>query len=37
VRSLAPTLGEHSQDVLRELGYDDTAIADLIHRNVVVG
>lgn len=37
VRSLAPTLGEHSQDVLRELGYDDTAIADLINRDVVVG
>lgn len=37
VRTLAPTLGEHSQEVLRELGYDDARIADLIERNVVVG
>lgn len=37
VRSLAPTLGEHSQDVLRETGYDDAQIADLIKRQVVLG
>ncbi len=37
VRTLAPTLGEHSQEVLRELGYDEAVIADLIARNVVLG
>ncbi|QHE83908.1 CaiB/BaiF CoA transferase family protein [Hydrogenophaga sp. BPS33] len=37
VRSLAPTLGEHSRAILCELGYADAQIADLLERNVVVG
>src|SRR5256885_1268391 len=32
-----PTLGEHTNDVLRELGYDAAAIADLHTRGVVGG
>ena len=35
VRRPAPTLGQHTDDVLRELGYDETAIADLRKRNIV--
>jgi formyl-CoA transferase len=30
-----PDLGEHSEEVLRELGYNDAAIADLRAREVV--
>src|SRR5204862_10424 len=30
-----PDLGEHSEEVLRELGYNDAAIADLRARDVV--
>jgi formyl-CoA transferase len=30
-----PTLGEHTDGILRELGYDDAAIADLRRENVV--
>ena len=29
-----PDLGEHTDEVLRELGYSDAAIADLHARNV---
>jgi formyl-CoA transferase len=32
-----PTLGEHTTEVLRALGYDDTAIADLRRRRVIGG
>ena len=32
-----PTLGEHTAAVLRELGYDDDAIADLQRRRVIGG
>jgi formyl-CoA transferase len=35
VRSAAPEPGEHSDEILRELGLDDTAIADLRERRVV--
>ena len=30
-----PQLGEHTETVLKELGYDDTAIADLARRGVI--
>jgi formyl-CoA transferase/CoA:oxalate CoA-transferase len=35
VRRPAPLLGQHTDEVLRELGYDDVAIADLRRRAVV--
>jgi crotonobetainyl-CoA:carnitine CoA-transferase CaiB-like acyl-CoA transferase len=35
VRRPAPTLGQHTDEVLRELGYPDTAIADLRARKLV--
>ena len=34
-RWLGPELGEHTNEVLRELGYDDEAIADLRERKIV--
>ncbi len=34
-RSSVPLLGEHSRDVLRELGRDDAAIDDLVARGVI--
>jgi alpha-methylacyl-CoA racemase len=34
---LPPRPGEHTTDVLRELGYDDTAIADLLDAGAVTG
>jgi len=30
-----PALGEHTDEVLRDLGYDTTAIADLRRRGVI--
>jgi len=30
-----PTLGEHTETVLRELGYDDAAVADLRTKGVL--
>ena len=35
IRSATPELGEHTDEVLRELGYDDAAIAALHDRKVV--
>jgi crotonobetainyl-CoA:carnitine CoA-transferase CaiB-like acyl-CoA transferase len=35
IRSAAPTLGQHTEEVLRELGYDAAAIRDLRQRQVV--
>ncbi len=35
VRSAAPEPGEHSEQILHELGFDDAAIADLRERRVV--
>jgi crotonobetainyl-CoA:carnitine CoA-transferase CaiB-like acyl-CoA transferase len=36
VQRAAPVLGEHSSEVLRQLGYSDDAIEDLVHDRVVV-
>jgi crotonobetainyl-CoA:carnitine CoA-transferase CaiB-like acyl-CoA transferase len=30
-----PTLGQHTDDVLREIGYDDAGIGDLRARTIV--
>ena len=35
VHSATPELGEHTDAILRELAYDDAAIAGLKARNVV--
>ena len=37
VRSDAPELGEHSQEILAELGYDDARIRALTESGVVGG
>jgi crotonobetainyl-CoA:carnitine CoA-transferase CaiB-like acyl-CoA transferase len=34
-RSLAPRLGQHTREVLLELGHDDASIDDLVRRGVV--
>ena len=34
-RKGGPRLGEHTREVLRELGYDEAAIADLVQRRIV--
>ncbi len=36
-RAHAPTLGEHTREVLREHGYSDGEIAALIEKKVVAG
>lgn len=36
VRRLAPTLGQHNAEILREAGFADSEIADLESRNVLV-
>ncbi|HXE17860.1 MAG TPA: CoA transferase [Stellaceae bacterium] len=36
VRRLAPTLGQHNDELMREAGLDDVAIADLVARNILV-
>ncbi|HXF83375.1 MAG TPA: CoA transferase [bacterium] len=35
LRRPAPRLGEHTREVLRELGYDERAVDDLVRRGVV--
>ena len=35
VRLPTPTLGQHTDDILADLGYDDEKIADLKKRNIV--
>ncbi len=35
IRQRPPTIGEHTADILRELGYDEAAIADLRARAIV--
>lgn len=35
MRTAAPERGEHTEQVLRELGYDEAAIAELRRRNVI--
>ena len=35
IRRRAPTLGEHTNEILEELGYDDAAIAELRRQRVV--
>jgi len=36
LRHLAPRLGEHSAEILREAGYGDAEIADLVRKGVTV-
>jgi crotonobetainyl-CoA:carnitine CoA-transferase CaiB-like acyl-CoA transferase len=35
VRTRAPLLGEHTNEILSSLGYDPAQVADLRHRAVV--
>ncbi len=35
IRMRAPTLGEHTDDIMRDLGYDDATIADLHEKRVI--
>lgn len=36
LRSAAPVLGQHNEDILRELGYSDIELAELLKRGVLV-
>ena len=35
IRMRAPTLGEHTDEIMRDLGYDDATIADLRQKRVI--
>jgi crotonobetainyl-CoA:carnitine CoA-transferase CaiB-like acyl-CoA transferase len=35
IRSGVPKLGEHTREILVELGFDDAGIADLVRSNAV--
>ena len=35
IRSATPRLGEHSREILVELGFDDSEIADLVRHGVL--
>lgn len=35
IRMRAPTLGEHTDDIMRDLGYDDVTIAELHEKRVI--
>ena len=35
IRERAPVLGEHTESIMQELGYDEAAIADLRSKRVV--
>jgi crotonobetainyl-CoA:carnitine CoA-transferase CaiB-like acyl-CoA transferase len=35
IRMRAPTLGEHTNDIMRDLGYDDGTIAELHEKRVI--
>ena len=35
IRHRAPTLGEHTDEIMRELGYSDEVIADLHEQRII--
>ena len=37
IRRLPPELGEHSGEVLRECGYDDAKVAEMLNKGVIAG
>jgi crotonobetainyl-CoA:carnitine CoA-transferase CaiB-like acyl-CoA transferase len=35
IRNAAPTLGQHTREILHEFGYDNDAIAELLQKRVI--